>query len=90
MAVLSNFPLDYNDQISVIEIFDGLMRHWDAANSMESALREPIRSITDPPEAGFQRGSSDPLTSGLPTVAQESPFYLSSDDDQPPGNAVNE
>ena len=61
MAVLTNFPLDYNDQISVIEIFHGLMRHWDdAANSMEPAPREPIRSLPDLPDAGFRRGSSDP------------------------------
>jgi hypothetical protein len=61
MAVLTNFPLDYNDQISVIEIFDGLMRQWDdAANSMEPSLREPTRSFPDLPDAGFQRGSSDP------------------------------
>jgi len=61
MVVLTNFPLDCNDQISVIEIFSGLMRQWDdAAQSMEPALREPIRSLPDMPEAGFQRGSSDP------------------------------
>jgi hypothetical protein len=51
MAVLTNFPLNDNDQISVIEIFNGLMRQWDdAAASMEAVLREPIR-----PDAGFQR-----------------------------------
>ena len=60
MAVLTNFPLDYNDQISVIEIFDGLMRQWiDAANSIEAAQREPIRSLPDLPDAGLQGGSSD-------------------------------
>lgn len=60
MAVLTNFPLDYNDQISVIEIFNGLMRQWDdAANSIEAALREPIRSSADSPDAGLQRGSSE-------------------------------
>ena len=61
MAVLTNFPLDHNDQISVIEIFNGLMRQRDdGANSMEAALREPIRSLPDLPGAGFQRGSSGP------------------------------
>ena len=61
MAILTNFPLDYNDQISVIEIFNGLRRQWDdAGNSMEATLREPIRSLQDLPDAGFQRGSSDP------------------------------
>ena len=61
MAVLTNFPLDHNDQISVIEIFNGLMRQWDeAAKIMEAALREPIRSLTNLPDAGCQRGSSDP------------------------------
>ena len=61
MAILTNFPLDYNDQVDVIEIFDGLMRQWDdAANSMEAALRKPIRSLRDLPDGGFQRGSSDP------------------------------
>jgi hypothetical protein len=60
MAVLTNFPLVYNDQISVIEIFDGLMRQRYTANSLEPALREPIRSLQDRPDAGFQRGSSDP------------------------------
>ena len=53
--VLTNFPLDYNDQISVIEIFNGLMRQWDAA------LREPIRSLPDLPDAGCQRGASDTI-----------------------------
>jgi hypothetical protein len=61
MAVLTNFPLDYNDQISVIEIFSGLMRQRDdAANSMEPALGEPIRSLPDLPNAGLQRGPSNP------------------------------
>jgi hypothetical protein len=61
MAVLTNFPLDYSDQISVIEIFNGLMRRRDnTANSMEPALREPIRSLPDLPDAGFQQRSSDP------------------------------
>jgi hypothetical protein len=58
--VLTNFPLDYNDQISVIEIFNGLMRQSDdAANSMETALRQSIRSLPDLPNAGCQRGASD-------------------------------
>jgi len=61
MAVLTNFPLDYNDQISVIEIFNGLKRRWDdAANSMEAALGEPIRSLPNLPDAGPRRGPSDP------------------------------
>jgi hypothetical protein len=61
MAVLTNFPLDYNDQISVIEIFNGLMQQRDhAANSMEPAPGEPIRSLPDLPSAGLQRGPSDP------------------------------
>jgi hypothetical protein len=61
MAVLTNFPLDYNDQISVIEIFDRLMQQRnDAANSMEPALGEPIRPLPDLPNAGPQRGPSNP------------------------------
>jgi hypothetical protein len=56
MAVLANFPLDYNDQINVIEIFDGLLRSWDdALNSMEAAPRKPISSLTDLPDPGLQR-----------------------------------
>jgi hypothetical protein len=59
--VLTNFPLDYNDQISVIEIFNGLMGQRDgAANAMEDATGEPIRSLSDLPDTGCQRGSSDP------------------------------
>lgn len=54
MAVLTNFPLDYKDQINVIEIFDGLMR------SMEAAPRKPIGSLPDLQDPGFQRRSSDP------------------------------
>ena len=61
MAVLTNFPLDYNDQISVIEIFNGLMQQRDdAANPMEPAPGEPIRSLPDLPNAGLQRGPSNP------------------------------
>ena len=61
MAVLTNFPLDYKDQIHVIEIFDGLMRKCDlAVNSVESAPRNPGSSISDLPDSGFQRRSSDP------------------------------
>jgi hypothetical protein len=60
--VLTNFPLDHNDQISVIEIFNGLMRQSNgAANAMEAALREPIRSLPDLPDAGCQRGSADTI-----------------------------
>jgi hypothetical protein len=55
------FLLDYNDQYEVIEIFDGLMRRWDdAVNSRKAAPRRPIGSLTDLPDPGFQRGSSDP------------------------------
>ena len=54
MAVLTNFPLDYNDQFEVIEIFNGLK------NSMEAASREPISSLPDLPDPEFQRGPSDP------------------------------
>jgi hypothetical protein len=60
MSVLTNFPISYNDQISVIEIFNELMRQWDDANSMEPASREPMRSLPDLPGAGFRPGSSDP------------------------------
>jgi hypothetical protein len=61
MAVLTNFPLDYNDQISVIEIFDGLMRQWDdAANSTEAAPRKPAGWLQDLPDPRFQRGPLDP------------------------------
>ena len=61
MAVLTNFPLDYNDQINVIEIFDGLMRKWDlAVNSAEATPRRPISSIPDVPDPGSQRKTSDP------------------------------
>jgi hypothetical protein len=59
MAVLTNFPLDYNDQISVIEIFDGLMRQSDdAPNSMEAGSHKPASSLQ--PDLRFQRGPSDP------------------------------
>jgi hypothetical protein len=54
MALLTNFPLDYDDQINVIEIFDGLMR------SMEAAPRRPISSLPDLQDPGFQRRSPDP------------------------------
>jgi len=54
MAVLTNFPLDYNDQFEVIEIFNGLR------NSMEAAPRKPLNSLPDLPDPRFQRGSSDP------------------------------
>ena len=54
MALLTNFPLDYDDQINVIEIFDGLMR------SVEVAPRKPISSLPDLQDPGFQRRSSDP------------------------------
>jgi hypothetical protein len=60
MAVLINFPINCNDQISVIEIFDGLMRQRDDARSMEPAPGEAMRSLPDLPHAESQRGSSDP------------------------------
>jgi len=61
MAVLTNFPLNYDDQINVIEIFDGLMRNWDhAVNSMEASPRKAVSSIPDLPDSGLQRRSSDP------------------------------
>ena len=53
MALLTNFPLDYDDQINVIEIFDGLMR------SMEAAPRRTVSSL-DLQDPGFQRRSPDP------------------------------
>jgi len=54
MALLTNFPLDYGDQINVIEIFDGLMR------SMEAAPRRSISSLPDLQDPEFQRRSPDP------------------------------
>jgi hypothetical protein len=61
MAVLTNFPLDYDDQISVIEIFDGLMRQLDdPVNSTQGTPRKPNSSLPDLPDAGLQRISPDP------------------------------
>ena len=54
MAVLTNFPLGHDDQINVIEIFDGLMR------SMEAAPRKPISSLPDLQDPEFQRRLPDP------------------------------
>ena len=53
MAVLTNFPLGYHDQINVIEIFDGLMR------STEAAKRRPISSLPDRQDPKSQRRSPD-------------------------------
>lgn len=58
MALLINFPLNYNDQIDVIEIFDGLMRQWDAESSTETKPRVPVGRIPELPDPGFWRGSS--------------------------------
>jgi hypothetical protein len=60
MAILTNFPLDCNDQVSVIEIFDGLMRgRDDGASSMEAAQRKPNSSLPLP-DPEFQRPPSAP------------------------------
>jgi hypothetical protein len=56
MAILTNFPLDYNDQINVIEIFDGLMRQSD--HSPQAPMDRSISSPPDLPDLGLQRGPS--------------------------------
>ena len=59
MAILTNFPLDCNDQVDVIEIFHELMRQWNAAErSTEGARRKAIGTLLDLPDPRFQQGST--------------------------------
>ena len=54
MAILANFPLSYNDQVDIIEIFDGLRQRLnDAAHSSQVPTPKPISYPTDSPDHGF-------------------------------------
>jgi len=53
MSILANFPLSYNDQVDIIEIFDGLTQQLDdVAHSPQAPTPEPTSSSPDLPDHG--------------------------------------
>ena len=58
MAILDNFPLSYNDQADVIEIFNGLKQQVDDPLPPQTTADKPISSTPNLPDHGSRRDPS--------------------------------